>query len=151
MLLSFPNPGPRLASTSMIIKTALWSEAFGCLLAGDVNASPPGAISCVSLYSLLQDTDTSVLIMDVRVPAHFQNSHINHKSCINVPEDIIAPGYVTARGLKSRVVLRLVKTKTNSEQVSSSHYRYYLKFDTQDIQRKTLHKFLIAWLETPRT
>ncbi|GFR96126.1 ubiquitin carboxyl-terminal hydrolase 8 [Elysia marginata] len=62
--------------------------------AAKVDKPPPveGSIECTSLCSLLRDTATKVIIMDVRKVEDFSQSHISNPDCINVPEDIIIPG-----------------------------------------------------------
>ncbi len=53
-------------------------------------------VSVYQLYNMLTDDDINVLIMDVRPDEQFEESHIKHKPCINVPAEIVPPGYVYA-------------------------------------------------------
>lgn len=55
---------------------------------------PSGLITCRGLCELLRDTNTNILLMDVRPKVDFMQSHISHTDCINVPEEILIPGYV---------------------------------------------------------
>ena len=52
----------------------------------------PGEITPTSLYTLLQEQDIQLIIMDVRTEIEYKESHINQKCCINIPENIIPPG-----------------------------------------------------------
>ncbi|KAK3598058.1 hypothetical protein CHS0354_042431 [Potamilus streckersoni] len=56
--------------------------------------TPPsdGSISPTQLFSLMNDDNTQIIIIDIRSSEKFQESHISHKSCISVPADIIPPG-----------------------------------------------------------
>ena len=40
------------------------------------------------------DPNTSLLICDIRPDLQYKESHIRDKCCVNVPQDIIPPGYV---------------------------------------------------------
>ncbi|KAI0209938.1 Ubiquitin carboxyl-terminal hydrolase 8 [Lamellibrachia satsuma] len=51
----------------------------------------PGGVLVEQVYSLIRD-HTALLLMDVRPCEQFEQSHINIKSCINVPADTIPPG-----------------------------------------------------------
>ncbi|XP_022306135.2 ubiquitin carboxyl-terminal hydrolase 8-like isoform X2 [Crassostrea virginica] len=51
-----------------------------------------GKISPVQLHCLLNEKDTSLVIMDVRPGAQFTESHLKHPSCISVPVEIVKPG-----------------------------------------------------------
>ncbi|XP_021379459.1 ubiquitin carboxyl-terminal hydrolase 8-like isoform X1 [Mizuhopecten yessoensis] len=60
-----------------------------------VSAPPPqpeGQITPVQLFSLLKESDEQMAIMDVRPAAEFEESHIQHRTCINVPAEIVSPG-----------------------------------------------------------
>ena len=52
----------------------------------------PGEITPTSLYTLLQEQDIQLIIMDVRTEIEYKELHINHKCCINIPENIVPPG-----------------------------------------------------------
>ena len=52
----------------------------------------PGEITPTSLYTLLQEQDIQLIIMDVRTEIEYKESHINQKCCINIPENIVPPG-----------------------------------------------------------
>ncbi|XP_052786625.1 ubiquitin carboxyl-terminal hydrolase 8-like [Mya arenaria] len=54
--------------------------------------SEPGKVTCAQLYTMLQDRDTQMILMDVRPMEDFQDSRINHKAIINVPAGAIKPG-----------------------------------------------------------
>ncbi|XP_062575612.1 ubiquitin carboxyl-terminal hydrolase 8-like isoform X2 [Saccostrea cucullata] len=58
----------------------------------DAGQEAAGKISPVQLYDLLNDKETSLIIMDVRPGSQYQESHIKHDSCINVPAEGIKPG-----------------------------------------------------------
>ncbi|XP_052096420.1 ubiquitin carboxyl-terminal hydrolase 8-like [Mytilus californianus] len=51
-----------------------------------------GQITPTSLYTLLQEPDIQLIIMDVRSDKDFKESHINQKCCINIPVEIVPPG-----------------------------------------------------------
>ncbi|CAC5425634.1 USP8 [Mytilus coruscus] len=51
-----------------------------------------GQITPTSLYTLLQEQDIQLIIMDVRSDKDFKESHITHKCCINIPVEIVPPG-----------------------------------------------------------
>ncbi|XP_006814000.1 ubiquitin carboxyl-terminal hydrolase 8-like [Saccoglossus kowalevskii] len=61
-----------------------------------VSTCAEGEITPVQLYSLFEDEDASVLLMDVRPATQFEVSRITHRQCINVPADIIKPGTLTS-------------------------------------------------------
>jgi len=52
------------------------------------------SISSRQLYSLLQENKTNILILDSRPASHYAESHMTIGNCINVPEDIVKPGWV---------------------------------------------------------
>ncbi|XP_067653000.1 ubiquitin carboxyl-terminal hydrolase 8-like [Haliotis asinina] len=52
----------------------------------------PGSISPMELFTLLNDRETQLILMDVRTEEDYADSHISHKSCINVPASILQPG-----------------------------------------------------------
>lgn len=61
-----------------------------------VLATDATAIKVERLYELLfgsQSATCDLLVCDIRTPKDFEASHIRHKSCINVPNTHIAPGY----------------------------------------------------------
>lgn len=49
-------------------------------------------ITSQQLFNLLKNTKIKLMILDARPMMDFIMSHINHPSCINVPEDAITPG-----------------------------------------------------------
>ena len=53
---------------------------------------PSSTISPTELFTLMSDRDTQIIIMDVRSIADYQESRINHDSCVNVPAECIKPG-----------------------------------------------------------
>ena len=53
---------------------------------------PSSSISPTELFTLMSDRDTQIIIMDVRSIADYQESRINHDSCVNVPAECIKPG-----------------------------------------------------------
>ncbi|XP_060069367.1 ubiquitin carboxyl-terminal hydrolase 8-like [Ylistrum balloti] len=53
---------------------------------------PQGQITPVQLFSLLNETDEQMAIMDVRPTAEYEESHIRHRTCISVPAEIVSPG-----------------------------------------------------------
>ncbi|XP_013398509.1 ubiquitin carboxyl-terminal hydrolase 8 [Lingula anatina] len=60
------------------------------------NQFASGAVSCRKLYEMLQTPDCSVLILDIRAAADYENSHVRDPSCINVPADILPGGCTVA-------------------------------------------------------
>ncbi|CAG9568411.1 unnamed protein product [Danaus chrysippus] len=50
------------------------------------------SIKSEQLYVLLKSSKLKVMILDARPSQHYQESHINHPVCINVPEECISPG-----------------------------------------------------------
>ena len=50
------------------------------------------SVSALELYKYLMDAHMTVILMDMRSTADYDNSHIQHKLCINVPADIVIPG-----------------------------------------------------------
>ncbi|XP_013381771.1 ubiquitin carboxyl-terminal hydrolase 8-like [Lingula anatina] len=60
------------------------------------NQFASGAVSCRKLYEMLQTPDCSVLILDIRAAADYENSHIRDPSCINVPAHILPGGCTVA-------------------------------------------------------
>ena len=56
--------------------------------------SHEGSIGVQQLYVLFNDPNTSLLICDTRPDLQYKESHIRDKCCVNVPQDIIPPGYV---------------------------------------------------------
>ncbi|KAB5574591.1 hypothetical protein PHYPO_G00210710 [Pangasianodon hypophthalmus] len=61
-----------------------------------VNSPAPlsGGISAQQLYSMMKDPNLSVLVMDARKQADFEESHmaVPNQKCISVPEEAIRPG-----------------------------------------------------------
>ncbi|XP_078667182.1 ubiquitin carboxyl-terminal hydrolase 8-like isoform X1 [Branchiostoma floridae x Branchiostoma belcheri] len=57
-----------------------------------IKDSKPGLISADQLYNMIQDKDTSFLLMDVRPKDQYDSSHFKHDNSINIPADIIKPG-----------------------------------------------------------
>ena len=51
-------------------------------------------VSPNKLYSMLENNDSRLLIMDVRAEDEFKASHIRHTDCINVPAALLPPGLV---------------------------------------------------------
>ena len=51
-----------------------------------------GSISVQQLYTLFNDSNTSLLLCDTRPDLQYAESHIKDNRCINVPQDIIPPG-----------------------------------------------------------
>lgn len=49
-------------------------------------------ITPTQLYSLLNEKDTSLIVMDVRPTSQYAESHIKHEACISVPSETIKPG-----------------------------------------------------------
>ncbi|XP_055867216.1 ubiquitin carboxyl-terminal hydrolase 8-like isoform X1 [Biomphalaria glabrata] len=60
--------------------------------AEEKSAETPGLIMPMKLCELLRDSNTKVTVIDVRSEKDFSQSHISFTECINVPEDILAPG-----------------------------------------------------------
>lgn len=97
-LLSSPSP------SSSQQKTPLQSAANANIIAGTI--SSPGTepigdgksmtyaqlsvISCEALFQRMQKK--SVLVMDCRSSADYENSHLTYYCAFNVPEEIITPG-----------------------------------------------------------
>lgn len=50
------------------------------------------SISSRQLYSLLQENETNILILDSRPAPSYDESHMTIGNCINVPEGIVKPG-----------------------------------------------------------
>ncbi|KAI4894329.1 hypothetical protein NFI96_025119 [Prochilodus magdalenae] len=57
-------------------------------------APPSGGISAQQLYNMMRDSSMSVLVMDARKLADFEESHmmVQGQRCIPVPEESISPG-----------------------------------------------------------
>ncbi|XP_033725421.1 ubiquitin carboxyl-terminal hydrolase 8-like [Pecten maximus] len=53
---------------------------------------PEGQITPVQLFSLLNENNEQMAIMDVRSAVEFEESHIRHRTCVNVPTEIVSPG-----------------------------------------------------------
>lgn len=55
-----------------------------------------GEIDCFELHKLVtaDSSKLSFLIMDVRPPGHYEESHVNHKNILNISYDKIQPGFV---------------------------------------------------------
>ncbi|XP_050395698.1 ubiquitin carboxyl-terminal hydrolase 8 [Patella vulgata] len=51
-----------------------------------------GSILPTHLYDIMKDKEIEMLIMDVRTVIDYNQSHIDHINCINVPVDIVPPG-----------------------------------------------------------
>jgi hypothetical protein len=56
--------------------------------------APPGGITVQGVYRLMNDSNVSVLLMDVRSCGDFKCSHIKGIDCINVPADCLQPGLI---------------------------------------------------------
>ncbi|XP_026996022.2 ubiquitin carboxyl-terminal hydrolase 8 isoform X2 [Tachysurus fulvidraco] len=60
------------------------------------NSAAPlnGGISAQQLYTMMKDPNLSVLVMDTRKQADFEESHmaVPNQTCISVPEEAIRPG-----------------------------------------------------------
>ncbi|XP_064595874.1 ubiquitin carboxyl-terminal hydrolase 8-like [Liolophura sinensis] len=56
-----------------------------------------GTITAPCLYQLIQSSPDQLIIMDARSSNEFADSHLQHKSVINVPVDIITPGITVPR------------------------------------------------------
>lgn len=54
-----------------------------------------GCISCKKLYSLIKERCSSYLILDSRPRDDFFESQMKVSNVINIPEEILKPGYVT--------------------------------------------------------
>ncbi|XP_048242717.1 ubiquitin carboxyl-terminal hydrolase 8-like [Haliotis rufescens] len=52
----------------------------------------PGSISPMELFTLLNDRETQLILMDVRSEEDYADSHISHKACVSVPARILEPG-----------------------------------------------------------
>ncbi|XP_036420440.1 ubiquitin carboxyl-terminal hydrolase 8 [Colossoma macropomum] len=57
-------------------------------------APPSGGITAKQLYNMMLDSSMSVLVMDARKLADFEESHmmVQGQKCITVPEEAISPG-----------------------------------------------------------
>ncbi|KAH6930136.1 hypothetical protein HPB50_010398 [Hyalomma asiaticum] len=53
-------------------------------------------LSSFKLLDMLQDRDTKLLIMDARPRQDFLDSHLKSSDCVNIPEEVLKPGYDTA-------------------------------------------------------
>ncbi len=51
------------------------------------------SVSVQQLYSMMQNSASNLLLIDIRDHTEYEESRINHKSCINIPAEIIRPGY----------------------------------------------------------
>ncbi|XP_073997816.1 ubiquitin carboxyl-terminal hydrolase 8-like isoform X2 [Rhodnius prolixus] len=64
-----------------------------------------GEIDCFELHKLVtaDSSKLSFLIMDVRPPGHYEESHVNHKNILNISYDKIQPG-MSANTLSKKFV-----------------------------------------------
>ncbi|CAL1300867.1 unnamed protein product [Larinioides sclopetarius] len=61
---------------------------------------PELSISSSKLFSLLTNQQSNIILMDTRPPQDFEESHIKHSQCVNIPQNLLDPG-TTAMKLES--------------------------------------------------
>ena len=74
------------------------------------SGSDPRLIDVNSLYNLMTDNVSSLLLLDVRSEADYAASHVRHQSCISVPATVIKPGLVPRSGKQAEIALYNVIT-----------------------------------------
>ena len=93
MTLSYLKSFPFSLSHNFLFTIYLDIDFLYCLpFLSDQPTVQDYSVSALELYKYLMDAHMTVILMDMRSTADYDNSHIQHKLCINVPADIVIPG-----------------------------------------------------------
>lgn len=90
---SSPSPSSSQQSSSNSNTISGTSSSSGIEAIGDGNSQTYAQLSVISCEALFQRMQKkSVLVMDCRSSADYENSHLTYYCAFNVPEEIITPG-----------------------------------------------------------
>ncbi|KAF8788453.1 ubiquitin carboxyl-terminal hydrolase 8-like [Argiope bruennichi] len=96
---------------------------------------PELSISSSKLFSLLTNQQFNIILMDTRPPKDFEESHIKHSQCINIPQHLLEPG-TTAMKLEGVLPpASLGKWYMRSE----ADYVILIDWDSKDESSYSLH------------